>query len=143
MARFEWDEKKNKSNKENDKNIAAFEALKRLKSGEAIEGLTVDFEGVKIKALDAFQLGKAGVEVPDEAIEYDDADIAYDPEFDDHEWERTDIDPLESLKEKLTVAIEIEKDVKAWVQKNGIELDHLLEKLIHDFYSANQMIKKG
>jgi hypothetical protein len=84
--------------------------------------LTVDFRGVKIKALDAFQFGKAGIEVPDEAIEYDDADIAYDPEFDDHEWKRTDIDPLESLKEKLTVAIEIEKEVRAWIQKTASSL---------------------
>ena len=124
MARFEWDEQKNKSNKE--KHGISFEDARKV-----------------IKALDAFQFGKAGIEVPDEAIEYDDADIAYDPEFDDYEWKRTDIDPLESLKEKLTVAIEIEKEVRAWIQKNGIELDHLLEKLIHDFYSANQMIKKG
>jgi len=123
------------------KSITVSDALERLKNGEKIEGTTIEFKGAKVKALDAFKLGKAGIEVPDEVIEYDDADVAYDPEFDDHEWERTDIDPFESLKEKLTVNIEIEKDVDAWIQKNGIELGHLLEKLIHDFYSANQMIK--
>ena len=79
--------------------------------------------------------------MPDEVIEYDDADVVYDPEFDDYEWERTDVDPIESLKEKLSVNIEIEKNVNEWIQKNDIEIDHLLEKLIHDFYSANQMIK--
>jgi hypothetical protein len=123
--------------------ITVSEALERLKNGEDIEGLTINFRGTKVKALDAFKLGKAGIEVPDEVIVYDDMDIAYDPEFDDYEWERTNIDPLESLKERLTVNIEIEKNVNAWIQKNGIELDHLLEKLIHDFYSANQMIKRG
>jgi len=123
------------------KHISVSEALKRLKKGEKIGGLTIDFKGAKVKALDAFKLGKAGIEVPDDVIEYDDADIAYDPEFDDYEWKRTDIDPYKSLKEKLTVSIEIEKDITAWIQKHGIEIDHLLEKLIHDFYSSNQMIK--
>ncbi len=74
-------------------------------------------------------------------IVYDDADVAYDPDFDDYEWKRTKIDPFNSLKERLTANIEIEGDIKAWVQKNGIEIDHLLEKLIRDFYSSNQMIK--
>lgn len=97
--------------------------------------------GAKVKALDAYKLGKAGVIVPEEVIVYDDADVVYDPDFDDYEWKRTDMDPFQSLKERLTVNIEIEKDVKAWIQQNGIEIDHLLEKLIHDFYSSNQMIK--
>lgn len=74
------------------KTISVSNALARLKNGEKIEGLMIDFKEAKVKALDAFKLGKAGIEVPDEVIEYDDADVAYDPEFDDYEWERTDID---------------------------------------------------
>ncbi len=125
----------------NSKSISVAEALKRLNTGDKIEGVAIDFKGAKVKALDAFKLGKAGVQVPDEVIVHDDTDVAYDPDFDEYEWKRTDIDPFKSLKERLTVNIEIEKDVEAWIQKNGIELDHLLEKLIHDFYSSNQMIK--
>ena len=79
----------NSSNK-----ITVSEALERLKRGESIEGQVIDFKGAKVKALDAFKLGKAGFEVPEEVIEYDDADIAYDPEFDEYEWERTGEDPL-------------------------------------------------
>lgn len=126
----------------NSKSITASEALERLKTGKKMEGFTIDFkkEG-KVKALDAFKLGKAGIEVPDEVIEYDDGDVAYDPDFDDYKWEKTDLDPFKTLKERLTVNIEIEKDIKAWIQKNGIEIDHLIEKLINDFYSANQLIK--
>ncbi|MBK6902011.1 MAG: hypothetical protein IPH04_04135 [Saprospirales bacterium] len=125
----------------NSKSISVAEALKRLNTGDKIEGVAIDFKGAKVKALDAFKLGKAGVQVPDEVIVHDDTDVAYDPDFDEYEWKRTDIDPFKSLKERLTVNIEIEKDVEAWIQKNGIEIDHLLEKLIHDFYSSNQMIK--
>ncbi len=123
------------------KSISVAEALKLLKAGDKIEELTIDFKGAEVKALDAFILGKAGIQVPDEAIVYDDADVVSDPEFDNYKWKRTNIDPFKSIKERLTVNIEIEKDVKAWIQKNGIEVDHLLEKLIHDFYSSNQMIK--
>ena len=86
------------------KSITVTEALKRIEDGEKIEGITIDFKNTKVKALDAFKLGKSGIEVPDEVIEYDDADIAYDPDFDDYKWERTDIDPISDLKEKLTVS---------------------------------------
>lgn len=72
----------------NRESITVSEALKRLKSGDKLEGITIDFKNVKVKPLDAFKLGKAGIEVPEEVIEYDDADVAYDPEFDDYEWER-------------------------------------------------------
>ncbi len=124
---------------ENSKNLSVTEALKHLEEGKKLEGLAIDFKGEKIKAMEAFRLGKAGIDVPDEAIVYDDADVAYDPEFDDYEWHRTEEDPL---KERLTVHIEIEKEVNTWIRENGIEIDHLLEKLIRDFYSSNQMIIK-
>lgn len=126
----------------NSKSIAVADALKLLKAGEKIEELTIEFkEGERIKALDAFRLGKAGIEVPDDAIEYNDADVVNDPDFDDYEWKRVDMDPVKPIKERLTVNIEVEKDVKAWIQKNGIEIDILVEKLVYDFYSASQMIK--
>lgn len=127
----------------NSKSITVTEALNLLKAGGEMGELTIEFKkGEKVKALDAFQLGKAGIEVPDEVIEYDDADVAHDPDFDDYEWERTDSDPFKALKERVTVNIEIEKGVKTWIQKNGIEIDLLIEKLIHDFYSASQMMKR-
>lgn len=84
----------------NKESITVSEALKRLKSGENLEGVTIDFKKAKVKALDAFKLGKAGIEVPEEVIEYDDADVAYDPEFEDCEWERTDIYPLKTRSTK-------------------------------------------
>ena len=125
----------------NSRQISVAEALKLLKDGEKLEGVAIDFKVSKVKALDAFKLGKAGIEVPDEVIEYDDADVVQDPDFDDYEWKQTKIDPFNTLKEILTVNIQIDRDVKAWIQKNDIQIDHLLEKLIRDFYSSNQMIK--
>lgn len=117
------------------KKMTVAEAIFLLKSGKKMDELTIDFKkGDKVKALDAFRLGKAGIMVPEEIIEYDDADIAYDPEFDDYEWERTDTNPHEAIKEKLTVDIEIENNIKVWLQKNNIEINILVEKLIHDYY---------
>ncbi|MBK6901576.1 MAG: SMI1/KNR4 family protein [Saprospirales bacterium] len=70
----------------NSKSISVAEALSLLKAGNKIEEFTIDFKGAEVKALDAFNLGKAGIQVPDEVIVYDDADVAYDPEFDNYEW---------------------------------------------------------
>jgi len=127
----------------NNRSISVSDALDRLKNGKIIEGFKIEFAGAKVKAMDAFRLGKVGVDVPDEVIVYDDADIAYDPEFDDHEWQRTDEDPVSSLREKRTVAIEIAPHIDAWILKEGISLAPLLEKLIQDFYSSHQLIKGG
>jgi len=127
----------------NNRSISVSDVLDRLKKRKSIAGFDIDFEGVKVKAMDAFRLGKAGIDVPDEVIVYDDADIAYDPEFDDHEWQRTDEDPVSSLREKRTVAIEIAPHIDAWILKKGISLAPLLEKLIQDFYATHQLIKGG
>ncbi len=121
--------------------ISVAEALERLNKGENVKGASIDFAGSKVKALDAFKLGKEGVEVPDEVIFYDDADIAYDPDIDDYEWTRTDIDPLKNGKESLTIHIEINENVKEWIQKNGIEVNHLMEELLQNFYSTHQLIE--
>ncbi|MDX2164539.1 MAG: hypothetical protein SFW07_03875 [Gammaproteobacteria bacterium] len=106
----------------NSSNISVTEALARVKNGKTLEGISISFSGAKIKALDAFQLGKAGVDVPDELIEYNDADIAQDPEFDDYEWKRVVEDPLSEIKETITVNIELDKPLNAWIKKNDIQL---------------------
>ncbi|MBL7783506.1 MAG: hypothetical protein JNM22_19895 [Saprospiraceae bacterium] len=122
------------------KKMTLAEALTLLRSGEKMDKLTIDFKkGDKVKALDAFKLGKAGIMVPEEVIEYDDSDIAYDPDFDDYEWVRTNTNPNKTIKEKLTIDIELEKNIQIWLQKNNIEINILIEKLIHDFYSAEHI----
>lgn len=120
--------------------IVAKEALALINAGQSIDSYEV-MVNESIDAMDAFHLRKNGVDVPEDLVTYNDDDIAYDPEFDDYEWERTDLDPLNDLKAKLTVSIEIKEDVKEWIQKNGIEVNHLMEALLQNFYSANQLIK--
>ena len=122
--------------------ISVTEALERIQQGASLTGYTVDFQHTQVKALDAFQLGKAGIDVPEDVIIYDDHDIAYDPEFDDYEWQRTDEDPYTALHEKLTVELSVTKEISDWIRENNIAVDHLLQKLIHDFYSSHKMIEE-
>lgn len=121
--------------------ISVAEALARVKRGDSIAGATIDFRGAQVKARDAFTLGKAGIEVPDAAIVYDDADVAADPEFDDYDWERTDEDPLEDLpnNDKLAIEITVDAELRAWIQRENIPLQPLLERLLRDFYAAHRM----
>lgn len=124
-----------------EKSISVKDALRLIKNGKEIKGQDVDFGGSQIKASDAYLLSMAGVKVPENLIVYDDLDVVHDPQFDNYSWERTDYDPFQSLKDKLTVNIEIENEIRIWLQKNDIELGKLMGKLIKDFYSSNQLLK--
>lgn len=123
------------------KHITVAEALARLQRGDTLAGWTIDFRGETIKARDAFTLGKAGVEVPDAVIAYDDADVAPDPEFDDYTWERTQEDPLADLPDRLTVALTLDAEIQAWIRRENIQLTPLLERLLRDFYTAHRMVR--
>jgi hypothetical protein len=127
----------------NSNHISVAEALARLRRGDAIAGATIDFRGAQVKARDAFALGKAGIEVPDAVIVYDDADVAADPEFDDYTWERTEEDPLADPPdtEKLTVDLSVDAELRAWIQRENIPLQPLLEQLLRDFYATYRMTR--
>ncbi|MCB9289417.1 MAG: hypothetical protein H6560_19050 [Lewinellaceae bacterium] len=84
--------------------ISVAEALKRLESGKSVADYSIDFERVKVEALDVMKLTKAGVNVPEEAIYYDDDDIVYDEEF-EGDWERIDYDPIQELEPQTEVKI--------------------------------------
>ena len=61
--------------------LSVSEALRKVQAGESLNSCTIDFDRIKIEALDVMQLSKAGISVPEEAIYYDDADIVYDEDF--------------------------------------------------------------
>ena len=119
--------------------ISVAEALARLQRGDSITGATIDFRGAQVKARDAFTLGQAGIEVPDAVIVYDDADVAADPEFDDYDWQRTDADPLADSEGGLTVRLDLDAELRAWIQQENIPLQSLLERLLRDFYAAHRI----
>jgi len=69
--------------------ISVSEALQMLEAGQSLAGFTIDFDRIKVEALDVMKLAKAGVHVPEEAIYYDDDDIEYDEDF-EGDWVRVE-----------------------------------------------------
>lgn len=115
--------------------ISVSEALRRVETGESVRDCSVDFEQVQVEALVAFKLGKAGIEVPETAIFYDDDDIAYDEAF-EGDWVRVDTLP----SDKTQVRITLQDDLKEWVQENNVPLEHLIEQLLDGFYRTQKML---
>ena len=113
--------------------ISVAEALKKLEAGEPVSNYSIDFDHIKVEALDVMKLSKGGIEVPESAIYYDDDDIAIDEAF-EGDWVRVDAAPLS----RTQVSILLQDDIKRWVAKNNVQLDHLIEKLLDSFYQAQK-----
>ena len=105
-----------------------------LEAGESLSGYSIDFDRIKIEALDVMKLSKGGIAVPESAIYYDDADIAYDEDF-EGDWARVDT----AINSKTEVRITLQDDIKQWVEENNVPLDRLIEKLLDGFYRAQKM----
>lgn len=121
--------------------ISVAEALKRLEVGEPIAEYAVDFERVKVEALDVMKLSKAGVDVPEEAIYYDDEDIVYDEAF-EGDWEQIDYDPIQEMEAQTEVKIALKKEVRQWIEAEDIKLDKLIEILVDGFYRSQRAVKE-
>ncbi|MFM8362957.1 MAG: hypothetical protein ACKOA4_09685 [Haliscomenobacter sp.] len=67
--------------------LSVAEALRKIQAGESLNGCSIDFDRIKIEALDLMKLAKAGILVPEEAIYYDDADVVPDEDF-EGDWLR-------------------------------------------------------
>ncbi|MCA0237271.1 MAG: hypothetical protein LCH81_12885 [Bacteroidetes bacterium] len=115
--------------------ISVSEALRRIETGESVRDCSVDFDHVQVEALVAFKLSKAGIEVPETVIFYDDDDIAYDEAF-EGDWVRVDT----AASDKTQVRITLQDDLKQWVQENNVPLEHLIEQLLDGFYRTQKML---
>ncbi|HNL37966.1 MAG TPA: hypothetical protein PKH43_02495 [Saprospiraceae bacterium] len=137
--------------------LSVSEALQRIAAGESVSGCTIDFDRIKVEALDVMKLAKAGFVVPEEAIYYDDDDIAYDPDFDEIEWSKEPIkmswDEKIKLAEKrrlngdveeeVSVRIKIaDRDIRQWMYRNRDKMGLILADFIVDIYKANKIIQK-
>ena len=66
-----------------------------------------DLGQTRVRAADALLLAEYGILLPEQNIYYQDEDIAYDPDFDEVEWNK---EPLKmSWDEKLQLAEKMEK----------------------------------
>lgn len=85
--------------------IEITEAIARARNGQSLEGVVIDdFYNTQVKAKDALLLADFGIVIPEQNIYYDDADVAYDPEFDDVSWTR--LSPDISLADQARMVAE-------------------------------------
>jgi len=118
--------------------ISVSEALQKLEAGEAVSDYSIDFNRIKIEALDVMKLSKGGIVVPEAAIYYGDDDTVYDEEF-EGDWVMVD----SSANSKQTeVKIILQDDIKQWIELNNVQLDHLIEKLLDGFYRTQKMVSE-
>jgi len=122
--------------------LSVAEALQKIKAEEPLEDYEVDFANEKVEALDAMQLNKAGVEVPEERIYYDDADIAYDEAF-EGDWIPVDSDGLVETEAGLTTLhLALDPELKAWLAEQPVPAEQLVGQLLQDFHRAQQLLVK-
>ncbi len=114
--------------------ISVSEALRKLESGESVSDYSIDFDRIKVEALDVMKLSKGGIVVPEAAIYYADDDIAYDEDF-EGDWVRVDT----TTQSKTEVRITLQDDLKRWVEENNVQLDQLIEKLLESYYREQKM----
>jgi uncharacterized protein (DUF433 family) len=120
--------------------ISVSEALKRIEAGLTVSDVTIDFERIKVEALDVMKLAKAGIEVPEEVIYYEDNDIV--EEESSEEWEPIDYDPTTASESNTEVKIYLKKDIQQWVEAKNIQLDKLIENLLEEFYQSQKWVKE-
>ncbi|MBL7790800.1 MAG: hypothetical protein JNK77_00630 [Saprospiraceae bacterium] len=89
--------------------ISVSEALQKLEAGESVRNYSIDFDRIKVEALDVMKLSRGGIVVPEAAIYYNDDDIVYDEEF-EGDWVRED-NPTQ-YKYKTEVKITLQDDVR-------------------------------
>lgn len=100
--------------------ISVSEALRKLEAGESVSDYSIDFDRIKVEALDVMKLSKAGIAVPESAIYYNDEDIIYDEDF-EGDWVRVNT----PIQYKTEVRIALKEDIKQWIDENNVPLDHL------------------
>ena len=112
--------------------INQHEAIKLLEAGEDISTYKVVFNQERIEALQAILLGKNKVDVPEELIFYDDdaIDFSDDPDITDEDLETGKI--VWSIKTTLAV----DKELKDWIEREKVDVDKLLVKLMRNFYET-------
>lgn len=118
--------------------ISISEALQKIEAGQPVSGYSIDFNRIKVEALDVMKLTKAGIAVPEAAIYYNDDDIQFDEDF-EGDWVRVS---TPSSVTQTEIKINLKDDIKQWVDSNDVKLDQLLEKLLDSFYRAQKMVSE-
>ncbi len=114
-------------------------ALKLIEENKNLDDLIVVFYNEKIPWKDAMVLGKNGIEIPQEYIDYDDENIDYSdiPPITD--------DDIETGKIKWTINAELalEKEISDWLKNENINVSEFATKLIRNFYNGLKNLPKN
>ena len=112
--------------------------LKKIENGENLEGIEADFNNESILWKDAMILGKNGIEVPQELIDYDDENIDY-----------SDIPPITDeaikigkIKWTINAELALEKEIADWIKAENININEFAAKLIRNFYDEMMSLPK-
>lgn len=108
------------------------EALKIIESGLDISNFQVIFNEEKIEALHAIMLKKNNIDIPSELIYYNDdlIDFSDDPDVTTEDFETG------KLVWNIKTSLPVDKEIKDWINKEKIDVDKLLLKLIRNFYET-------
>jgi hypothetical protein len=137
--------------------VSIEKAVEMAKDNQSLKGFAIsDLNDSQVRAADALVLAQHGILIPEQNIYYDDADVAYDPDFDEVEWDRKPLNmtweekfqlakQLENagaLEEELSVKVKIpDREVRQWVHLNADKMGQILSNFIVDIYKANKIIK--
>ena len=119
--------------------ITVDKAVALIKNNKFTGQVKVDFKNQKVDALDAILLGKNGIEVPEEIIEYDDDKIDFSdiPEI-------SEKDILDGkIKWTVNADIPLDKEVTDWLMKENININEFAAKLIRNFYENIKSLPKN
>jgi hypothetical protein len=113
------------------------QAIALLKENKSLVGYEIRFDSTHVEALDVLLLGKAGIQVPPELIYYDDDSIDFsdDPDLTDEDIASG------KIRWKVHADLSLEEDVRAWVEREKIDLNVLLSRLLTAYY--RELARKG
>ncbi|MEN0004407.1 MAG: hypothetical protein AAF798_09695 [Bacteroidota bacterium] len=121
--------------------VTLAEALKLLQQGKLNEDYEIQYlASDKVEATDALKLGVLGLDIPEEKIYYDDAQVTDDDDF-EGDWMQIDSD-IEDYKKHLVVNLKIDQEVEKWLSSSEIDMDALVSELITGFYRSSKAIER-
>jgi hypothetical protein len=138
--------------------IKVEQAVKLARNNESLKGYVIeDLNDTQVRPVDALLLAEHGILIPEQNIYYNDADIAFDPDFDDVEWSKKplkltwqekiqlaeQIEINKHVEEEVSVKIRIEdREIRQWINRNHDKMGQILSNFILDIYKANKIIER-
>ena len=119
--------------------ITVQQAIDLINKNQYNSKFEIGFTSEKVNVFDAILLGKNGIDVPENLIEYDDEKIDYSdiPAITDED--------IKTGKIKWTINTELalEQEITDWIKKENINIGEFAANLIRSFYKGVKSIQKN